>query len=147
MCADQCAAVCVTCVSGEGDVSVCATFGCMYLLFLSSNHFSLLDGFIDANCGRSNALCYLNHTETSHHKPLFNVTWMSFCVPLAFVPAGTTSERRCVFVSPAAGFCWSTNTQLYFQTYYPTADLGLWLSWVSIVGGSIGVTIGQAGSL
>ncbi|XP_043217544.1 probable sphingolipid transporter spinster homolog 1 isoform X1 [Amphibalanus amphitrite] len=41
-----------------------------------------------------------------------------------------------------AGFCWSTNTQLYFQTYYPTADLGLWLSWVSIVGGSIGVTVG-----
>ncbi|XP_037084218.1 probable sphingolipid transporter spinster homolog 1 [Pollicipes pollicipes] len=41
-----------------------------------------------------------------------------------------------------AGFCWSTNTQLYFQTYYPTADLGLWLSWVSLVGGSIGVTVG-----
>ena len=48
-----------------------------------------------------------------------------------------------LFLPSAAGFCWSTNTQLYFQTYYPTADLGLWLSWVSIVGGSIGVTVGQ----
>ncbi|XP_076067893.1 D-galactonate transporter [Oratosquilla oratoria] len=41
-----------------------------------------------------------------------------------------------------AGFCWAYNTQLYFTTYFPDFDLGLWVTVVSIVGGSLGVAVG-----
>ena len=41
-----------------------------------------------------------------------------------------------------AGFSWAYNTQLYFQTYYPSFNLGVWVSAVSIIGGSIGVALG-----
>ncbi|XP_018026800.1 protein spinster homolog 2 [Hyalella azteca] len=40
------------------------------------------------------------------------------------------------------GFTWAYNTQLYFQTYYPHFNVGAWVSWVSIVGGTVGVAVG-----
>ena len=42
----------------------------------------------------------------------------------------------------AAGFTWAYNTQLYFSTYYPEFSLGIWVTWVSIVGGTLGVAVG-----
>lgn len=41
-----------------------------------------------------------------------------------------------------AGFTWAYNTQLYFLTYYPEFNLGLWVSGCSIIGGSLGVAVG-----
>ena len=41
-----------------------------------------------------------------------------------------------------AGFSWAYNSQLYFDSYYPGYDVGLWLFLVSIVGGSSGILIG-----
>ena len=47
-------------------------------------------------------------------------------------------------VRHTAGFAWAYNTQLYYDTYYPAVDVGLWLFFVSIVGGSVGILIGGA---
>ncbi|XP_069987687.1 protein spinster homolog 1 [Penaeus vannamei] len=41
-----------------------------------------------------------------------------------------------------AGFSWAYNTQLYFITYYPDFNLGLWVTGASIIGGSLGVAVG-----
>ncbi|XP_042205827.1 protein spinster homolog 1-like [Homarus americanus] len=41
-----------------------------------------------------------------------------------------------------AGFSWAYNTQLYFLTYYPNFNIGLWVMCASIVGGSLGVAVG-----
>ncbi|XP_064086730.1 protein spinster-like isoform X2 [Macrobrachium nipponense] len=41
-----------------------------------------------------------------------------------------------------AGFSWAYNTQLYFSTYYPDFNLGLWVTGCSIIGGSLGVAVG-----
>ncbi|XP_037775569.1 protein spinster homolog 1-like [Penaeus monodon] len=41
-----------------------------------------------------------------------------------------------------AGFSWAYNTQLYFLTYYPDFNLGLWVTGASIIGGSLGVAVG-----
>ncbi|XP_068243293.1 hexuronate transporter [Palaemon carinicauda] len=41
-----------------------------------------------------------------------------------------------------AGFSWAYNTQLYFLTYYPDFNLGLWVTGCSIIGGSLGVAVG-----
>ncbi|XP_050708531.1 sphingosine-1-phosphate transporter SPNS2-like isoform X2 [Eriocheir sinensis] len=41
-----------------------------------------------------------------------------------------------------AGFSWAYNTQLYFLTYYPDFNLGLWVTACSIIGGSLGVAVG-----
>ncbi|XP_069956159.1 uncharacterized protein [Cherax quadricarinatus] len=41
-----------------------------------------------------------------------------------------------------AGFSWAYNTQLYFLTYYPGFNIGLWVMSASIIGGSLGVTVG-----
>lgn len=45
-----------------------------------------------------------------------------------------------LFIS--AGFSWAYNTQMYFLTYYPDFNLGLWVSGASIIGGSLGVAVG-----
>ena len=45
-------------------------------------------------------------------------------------------------VRHTAGYCWAYNTRTYFQTYYPTFDLGLWIFSCSIGGGSFGVFFG-----
>lgn len=42
----------------------------------------------------------------------------------------------------SAGFSWAYNTQLYFLTYYPDFNLGLWVTGASIIGGSLGVAVG-----
>lgn len=41
-----------------------------------------------------------------------------------------------------AGFSWAYNTQLYFLTYYPSFNIGLWVMGASIIGGSLGVAMG-----
>lgn len=43
----------------------------------------------------------------------------------------------------SAGYTWSYNSALYFQTYYPTyASANIWLTWITIFGGSLGVVLG-----
>ncbi|KAF2352636.1 Major facilitator superfamily [Trinorchestia longiramus] len=60
----------------------------------------------------------------------------------------TITKPSIIFLCLAAsirhtgGFTWSYNTQLYFQTYYPHFNVGAWVSWVSIVGGTVGVAVG-----
>lgn len=41
-----------------------------------------------------------------------------------------------------AGYVWGFNTQNFFNEYYPTTSTGRWLSWIPLVGGSIGVIFG-----
>ncbi|CAL4234721.1 unnamed protein product [Meganyctiphanes norvegica] len=45
-------------------------------------------------------------------------------------------------VRHTAGFTWAYNTQLYFNTYYPEYNLGVWITCDSIFGGSLGVAVG-----
>lgn len=42
----------------------------------------------------------------------------------------------------SAGLSWSYNTQPFYNTYYPTTNIGLWLFGDSIIGGSAGIVIG-----
>ena len=37
---------------------------------------------------------------------------------------------------------WAYNTQPYFDKYYPDVNLGYWMSWIPLVGGSMGVLLG-----
>ncbi|KAB7498427.1 hypothetical protein Anas_04225 [Armadillidium nasatum] len=41
-----------------------------------------------------------------------------------------------------AGYTWGYNTQLYYSTYYPQYNLGIWITIISIIGGACGVAIG-----
>ena len=42
----------------------------------------------------------------------------------------------------AGGYVWAYNTQPYFDKYYPNVNLGYWMSWIPLVGGSVGVLLG-----
>lgn len=42
----------------------------------------------------------------------------------------------------AGGYVWAYNTQPYFDKYYPDVNLGYWMSWIPLVGGSLGVLLG-----
>eukprot|EP00092_Neocalanus_flemingeri_P010484 GFUD01011295.1.p1 GENE.GFUD01011295.1~~GFUD01011295.1.p1 ORF type:complete len:473 (+),score=126.28 GFUD01011295.1:388-1806(+) len=46
------------------------------------------------------------------------------------------------FFRHTAGYCWAYNTRLFFQTYYPDFDIGLWTFSASVFGGSFGVFAG-----
>ena len=56
--------------------------------------------------------------------------------------ARLVSGLRFIFLPFPAGFTFAYNARLYFLTYYPDCDVGAWLSWVSILGGSVGVVAG-----
>ncbi|KAK7065848.1 hypothetical protein SK128_005206 [Halocaridina rubra] len=60
----------------------------------------------------------------------------ALCTPSMLVIALAAGVRH------TAGFSWAYNTQLYFLTYYPEFNLGLWVSGCSILGGSLGVAVG-----
>lgn len=47
-------------------------------------------------------------------------------------------------VRNAGGYVWAYNTQPYFDKYYPDVNLGYWMSWIPLVGGSLGVVLGGA---
>ncbi|XP_078495077.1 cis,cis-muconate transport protein-like [Ciona intestinalis] len=47
----------------------------------------------------------------------------------------TETEKR-------ASFCWSYNSQLYFDQYYPGTEVGLAMSLTSIIGGTVGIVTG-----
>ena len=42
----------------------------------------------------------------------------------------------------AGGYVWAYNTQPYFNKYYPETDVGKYMSWIPLVGGSLGVVFG-----
>jgi len=43
----------------------------------------------------------------------------------------------------SAGYTWGYNSALYFQTYYPSnTNTSIWLTWITIFGGSFGVILG-----
>ncbi|RXM94623.1 Protein spinster-like 1 [Acipenser ruthenus] len=42
----------------------------------------------------------------------------------------------------AGGYVWAYNAQIYFSQYFPGEDVGCWLSWIPLVGGSFGVLFG-----
>ncbi|MGH0145604.1 UNVERIFIED_CONTAM: hypothetical protein FKN15_006485 [Acipenser sinensis] len=42
----------------------------------------------------------------------------------------------------AGGYVWAYNAQIYFNQYFPGEDVGRWLSWIPLVGGSFGVLFG-----
>ena len=46
------------------------------------------------------------------------------------------------FFRHTAGYCWAYNTRLFFQSYYPDFDIGLWTFCASVFGGSFGVFAG-----
>jgi MFS family permease len=46
------------------------------------------------------------------------------------------------FARHTAGLSWAYNTRLFFQTYYPDFDIGVWILCASVVGGSFGVFAG-----
>jgi len=52
---------------------------------------------------------------------------------LLFLAAAT---RHC------SGFTWAYNARLYFLSYYPEAEVGLWLPLSAIVGGTVAVFLG-----
>ena len=37
---------------------------------------------------------------------------------------------------------WAYNTQPYFNKYYPQTNVGEYMSWIPLVGGSLGVVLG-----
>lgn len=41
-----------------------------------------------------------------------------------------------------ASFCWSYNTQIYFDLYYPGYDIAIPMMLCSLIGGSIGIATG-----
>ena len=45
-------------------------------------------------------------------------------------------------VRNAAGYVWAYSTQPYFDKYFPDVKLKKWMSWIPLVGGSLGVVIG-----
>ncbi|MBN3299814.1 SPNS1 protein, partial [Amia calva] len=45
-------------------------------------------------------------------------------------------------VRNAGGYVWAYNAQNYFNFYFPSEDVGRWLSWIPLVGGSAGVLFG-----
>ncbi|XP_036382019.1 probable L-galactonate transporter [Megalops cyprinoides] len=45
-------------------------------------------------------------------------------------------------VRNAGGYVWAYNVQNYFSLYFPRVDVGRWLSWIPLVGGSLGVLFG-----
>jgi len=47
-------------------------------------------------------------------------------------------------VRQIAGFSWSYNSKLYHDTYYPDFDIGLYLFFTSVIGGSVGMIVGGA---
>ena len=49
-----------------------------------------------------------------------------------------------ISVTFSAGFSWSYNSKLYHDTYYPDFDIGLYLFFTSVIGGSIGMIVGGA---
>ena len=42
----------------------------------------------------------------------------------------------------AGGYVWAYNTQPYFNKYYPNTNVGEYMSWIPLVGGSLGVVLG-----
>lgn len=42
----------------------------------------------------------------------------------------------------AGGYVWAYNTQPYFNKYYPQTNVGEYMSWIPLVGGSLGVVLG-----
>ena len=42
----------------------------------------------------------------------------------------------------AGGYVWVYNTQPYFNKYYPNTNVGEYMSWIPLVGGSLGVVLG-----
>ena len=42
----------------------------------------------------------------------------------------------------AGGYVWAYNTQPYFNKYYPDVNVGKYMSWIPLVGGSFGVVLG-----
>ena len=42
----------------------------------------------------------------------------------------------------AGGYVWAYNTQPYFNKYYPETNVGKYMSWIPLVGGSLGVVLG-----
>ena len=42
----------------------------------------------------------------------------------------------------AGGYVWAYNTQPYFNKYYPDVNVGKYMSWIPLVGGSLGVVLG-----
>ncbi|XP_078349964.1 MFS-type efflux pump MSMEG_3705-like [Oculina patagonica] len=42
----------------------------------------------------------------------------------------------------AGGYVWAYNTQPYFNKYYPNTNVGKYMSWIPLVGGSLGVVLG-----
>lgn len=61
------------------------------------------------------------------------------CVSLALM-----LSINCFFFSLnfSAGYVWGYNTQNFFNEYHPDVSTGRWLSWIPLVGGSIGVIFG-----
>ena len=47
-------------------------------------------------------------------------------------------------VRNAGGYVWAYNTQPYFNKYYPDTNVGKFMSWIPLVGGSLGVVLGGA---
>ena len=42
----------------------------------------------------------------------------------------------------AGGYVWAYNTQPSFNKYYPKTNVGEYMSWIPLVGGSLGVVLG-----
>jgi len=45
-------------------------------------------------------------------------------------------------VRHTASFCWAYNSKLYFENYFPGSDVGIYIAFASIVGGSFGIITG-----
>jgi len=45
-------------------------------------------------------------------------------------------------IRQTAGYSWGNNSQLYHDTYFPDFNVGLYLFFTSIIGGSIGILVG-----
>ena len=49
----------------------------------------------------------------------------------------------CPLPSTPAGYVWAYNTQLYYQSVgETTATIGSYMSWIPLLGGSVGVILG-----
>ena len=46
----------------------------------------------------------------------------------------------------SAGYSWAYNSRLFYLTYYEDFDVGVWLTWVPIIGGASGVVMGGIAS-
>lgn len=78
----------------------------------------------------------ITHNQRELMKEKFKLLCRTFIRPSLIILFLAGSIRN------AGGYVWAYNTQPYFNKYYPNTNVGEYMSWIPLVGGSLGVVLG-----